>query len=340
MITMDVFKSDAFHATQMIAAVDKLGYVPGYLGSIPGLFEPVPVMTEAVYIEERSNAPALIQTSPRASAVPQIGGDKRTARPFATVRLAQGSRIMASELLGLRAMGEEQALETLIGRVNRRQLQLMRNMDLTFENLRLGCVQGTVLDADGSTIYNWATELGQTIPAEVDFDLDNANPASGALRKLVTAAKRSILRALKGLGGNAVRIYALCGDNFWDDLMAHPEIVAMFAATNEAQSLGRDVAFASFQFAGVTFVNYRGTDDTSTVSVGTDKAKFFPANAGIFQWAMSPGESFEHLGQDGQMFYSMMVPDERRNQFADVEVYSYPLPVCTMPSALYRAKRT
>jgi hypothetical protein len=36
----------------------------------------------------------------------------------------------------------------------------------------------------------------------------------------------------------------------------------------------------------------------------------------------------------------MIVPDKDRNMWADVEVYSYPLPVCTMPSALYQAKRT
>jgi hypothetical protein len=43
------------------------------------------------------------------------------------------------------------------------------------ENMRLGAVQGLLADADGTTIYNWATEFGQTIPAEVDFDLDAAS---------------------------------------------------------------------------------------------------------------------------------------------------------------------
>ena len=67
---------------------------------------------------------------------------------------------------------------------------------------------------------------------------------------------------------------------------------------------------------------------------------FFPVGAGIFKWAMSPGESFEHIGQLGQKFYPGIVVDKDRNQWADVEMYSYPLPVCTMPQALYRAKRT
>jgi hypothetical protein len=35
-----------------------------------------------------------------------------------------------------------------------------------------------------------------------------------------------------------------------------------------------------------------------------------------------------------------MLIDRDRNEWADVEAYSYPLPVCTMPQALHRARRT
>ena len=66
MITMDAFRADAFSAVTLTAAVDKLGYVPQYLGTVPGLFNDTPVRTTAVWIEERSNAPALIQTTERA----------------------------------------------------------------------------------------------------------------------------------------------------------------------------------------------------------------------------------------------------------------------------------
>ena len=142
------------------------------------------------------------------------------------------------------------------------------------------------------------------------------------------------------MGGNNVRIMALCGDAFWDDLIAHSEVRATYLNYQSAADLRSGSAFQSFYYGGIEWVNYRGTDDGSTVAVGTDKAKFFPVGAGIFQWVMSPGESFEHIGQMGQMFYSNMVTDKDRNQWADVEVYSYPLPVCTMPAALYRAKRT
>jgi len=42
----------------------------------------------------------------------------------------------------------------------------------------------------------------------------------------------------------------------------------------------------------------------------------------------------------GQPFYALQVPDLSRNAFVDVEVYSYPLPICTRPEMLQSAKRT
>lgn len=340
MLTMDVFKQDAFSSTSLTAVVDKVGYVPGYLGSLPGLFEPVPVRTEAVWIESRGTEAALIQTSPRGAPPDQKGGDRAEARPFKTRRLALSSRIMASELAFIRNFGSETEVKQLQTEIARRQFLLKRDHDLTFENLRLGCIQGIVTDADNSVIYNWATEFGQAIPAELDFDLDNANPASGALRKLCTQVVRSITRGLKGIGGAAIRVNAICGDDFWDLLIAHPEVRQTYLNYQAAAALRDPVAWETFVFGGISFSNYRGTDDNSKVAVPADKVKFFPAGAGIFQWAMAPGERFADLGTVGQQFYSAIVTDKDRDAWADVEVYSYPLPVCTMPQALHRGRMT
>lgn len=341
-LTLDVFNQDAFRATSMTTAVQKLDFVPGFLGSIPDLFVPDPVRTEDIWIEERSTGAVVLQTSPRGAPPHQTGGDRRTARAFKTRRIADASRITASELSGIRPFGEDQdELMALQIEVAHRQFKIKRNFQLTKENLRMGCVLGKVLDADGSTIYDWETEFGQTIPSEIDFDLDNASPAEGAVRKKCTAVRRSMLVGLKGVGTPRT-IMGLCGDAFWDDLTSHPEVVKTYTGWAAAADLrnGHGAAFSSFRYGEIDFVNYRGTDDGTTLTVGTDKCKFFPVGAGIFRWAMSPGESFEFINTLGVDDYSMMVLDKDRNAWADVEMYSYPLPVCTMPQALHRARRT
>jgi hypothetical protein len=342
MLPMDVFNADAFSATSLSTAIDKIDYVPEFLGTLPGLFGPDPVRTEVIWIEERTTGVVVLPFSPRGAPPHQTSGDKRKARAYRTLRFGDASRITASELLAIRAFGSEIDLKTLQSEVARRQMLMKQNFQLTKEFHRFNCVtDALVKDSDGSTLIDWAAEFSQTIPVELDFDLDNATPAEGAVRKKCTAVRRSIQVGLKG-AGTAREIVGMCGDNFWDDLTSHPEVVKTFTNWAAAADLrnGHGQEWSSFRYGEITFVNYRGTDDGTTLGVGTDKCKFFPLGAGIFRWAMSPGERFEHLGQLGQDTYSAIVVDKDRNSYADVEAYSYPLPVCTMPQALHRARRT
>ena len=339
MATLDVFAADAFDMMSMTAAVDKIGFKPQLLGSM-AVFDPVPVTTTTVFIEERSNEPALIQTSTRGAPVNRKGAEQRKVTNVETTRIAIADRITADQIQNIRAFGSESELQMVVNEVNRRQFILRRDMELTLENMRLSCVQGDVLDADGSSLFNWATLLNQTIPTEVDFVLDEGSPASGVLRKRCNVAKRSILRGLKGLGGTQVEIVALCGDAFYDDFTAHTEVRETFLQWSAAVELRKGNAFESFRFGSIDWVNYRSTDDESTVGINTNEAKFFPTGAGIFQTAFAPAETFDFVNTPGSPLYSWMVPDRDRNAYTDVELFSYPLHVCTMPQALYRARRT
>jgi len=100
-----------------------------------------------------------------------------------------------------------------------------------------------------------------------------------------------------------------------------------------------------FPVGDITWSNYRSTDDgdgtdTPVVGVPSTRAKFFPVNAGIFQMAYAPPPRFEFVNTLGLPTYSWMVLDEKRDMWADVETFSYPLAVCTMPGALLSGKRT
>jgi hypothetical protein len=343
MATLDIFKQDAFKLQSMLQAIDAVDYRPQRLGDM-GIFTPNPVRTEVVSIEKRAGTLALIQTSPRGAPLGQRNTEKRDIRDFRTVRIAESDRIMASELAGIRAFGTESELMQVQAEVARRLMGpvgLESKVELTLENMRLGAIHGVVKDADGSTIYDWFDELGVTQATEIDFDLDNASPASGAVRKKCSEVVRAMMKAAKGVWTPATRVHALCGDAFWDDLTAHSEVRQTYLNTQEASDLRNGNAYEIFNYGGITWENYRGTDDGSTVAVHTDKARFFPVNApGAFLEVFSPGEQFAHIGQLGQRLYPLIVPDRDRDMYADIESYSYPLHVCTRPLMLQRAKRT
>ena len=340
MANMDIFNADPFRAVSMTKAVDRLGHVPAILGDIPGLFEPVRVRTTDVFIEERGSSPALIQTDERGAPPRRRTESARSVRSFKTTRISQADTLTADQVAGIRAFGTETELQQVQQEVARKQMLCNRNIQLTKEHMRLGAVQGIVVDADGSVIYDWAGELGQTIPTEIDFDLDAADPESGIIRKKCNQVSRSITRNLQGMGGGQVRIMGLCGDDFWDDMTAHPEVRETYLNTQEAADLREGNAWESFRYGSITFSNYRGTDDGSTVAVPPDKCKFFPVGAGIFQRAQAPAETFDFVNTPGQDMYSWLVRDRDRNAWVDIEMYTYPLYVCVQPSALHRARRT
>jgi len=347
MATLDIFKQDAFRLTSMLQAIREVDYLPQRLGQM-GIFTPNPVRTETVAIEKRGETLALIQTSPRGAPLEQRNTEKRDIRDFRTVRIAKGDRITASELAGIRAFGSESELQQVQNEIMRRlagPAGLQSQVELTLENMRLGAIQGIVTDADDSVIRNWFTEFGVSQPAEIDFDLDNASPASGALVKLCDQVADNMRRAAKGVFNPTTIILGACGTNFWRDLIAHSEIRDVYHSMLQGGFrdgleglLGR---VPRIEYGGIVFFKYWGTDDDSTVAINTDKCKFFPANApGAFLEVFSPGEQFSHIGQLGERLYPMIVPDRDRDMYADIEVYSYPLHVCTRPLMLQRAKRT
>lgn len=339
MLSMDVFRGDAFSAVSLTAAVDRMGYVPGYLGSIPGLVEAKPIRTVDVWIEERSNAPVLIQTSQRGAEPSQKGGERRKARSFRTVRIMDASRIYADELQGIRAFGEETELMQLQAEVARRQFRMKQDFDLTHENMRFGVIQGKVVDADGSVINDWYEEFRKTPLDPFDFKLTPGG-VDGDLYKQCNAIRRALMRALQGVGGSGVAIHAIAADDFWDDFVTNQEVRETYKYAMDAKALQNQVggAWESFRYGNIIWHNYRGTDDNSELAVKSGSARFFPVGAGIFQKAQAPAESFEFVNTLGNDSYTWTVPDLKRNQYEDIEQAAYPLYVCTMPEALGEAQ--
>lgn len=334
MATMDVFEADGFSALEMTAALNKQDFLPTLLGDM-GLFDPQPIRTEKFAIEEQDEALALIQSSPRGAPLDRSHRQRRNFRDFRTVRLAEGDRITADEVQGIREFGQENELMQVQREVARRQMKLRRKVELTWENMRLGAVQGIVTDADGSTILNFFSEFGVTQPSEINFALGTASTdVQGKCAQVV----RQMQKAAKGAWSTSTRVIGLASDGFFDQLVSHDNVREAYKY-QQSQQLREQTAFQMLDFGGIRFINYRGTDDGSTVAIGANKCKFFPQDApGAFEVALSPAETFEFVNTPGQPFYTMLVPDRDRDMYVDVEVYSYPMFYPTRPKMLQRAR--
>jgi hypothetical protein len=341
---MNVFTQDAFSALELTSFIDKRPFNPTGIGSL-GIFEPLPIRTTALAVESRAGKLALIHTSPRGAPATERVTEKRSVRYFEAPRLFHADTLYASELQNVREFVGDSgvAVSTLMqvqSEVARRlagPTGLTASMEYTWEYHRLGAIQGILLDSDGSTLFNWFNEFGITQPSAISFSLSaGATAATGTIRPICNGIVRTMSRAGAGIFvPNVTRVVALCGDTFFDEFTNHMDVKQTYLNWNAAEDLRQGQAFQSFRFAGIEWINYRGSDDNSTVAIGTNAAKFFPVGApGAFQVAWAPSESAQWINQPGKPIYVQPIIDRDRNEFFRSEVKSYPLHICTRPEML------
>jgi hypothetical protein len=343
MVSLDIFNKDPFTTIQLTQAIEKVPFQPTLLGDM-NIFDPKPVRTEGIFVEERQGKLTLIQTSPRGTPPPsERVTEERTARYFKTPRLAEGDTIYAHELQNIRAFGEEAELMEVQAEVARRlsgPTGILKNLEYTEENMRLGALQGILLDADGSQIYSFFDEFQIAAPAEIAFDLAAQTP--NTLRLIINGIVRGMARASQGAFTPMTRIKALCGDQFYDGLVNHTDVVKTFLNWSAAADIREGTsggAFQAFPFAGIDWINYRGSDDGATIAVPTDKVKFFPVDApGVFTKVLSPADRMEFVGALGQPRYVYPIFDTQRNQWWRMEAYAFPLYMCNRPGVLYSGR--
>ena len=332
MASMDIFNNSAFSMTSLSGVVNKLDYQPQLLGEL-GLFEPMPVRTRTVFVDRRDGGLKLIPTSSTGSAPSELAEDDRDAVPLKTVRLAKGFTLYAAEVQDIRAFGSETELMQVQAEYLRRLARTRADVELTHEYHRLGALQGKLLDADGSTvIYDYFSQFGVTEASAINFAL--TTPGTDVRGKCAEVI-RAMARSAKGAFTTATTVHALVGDTFYDLLINHDQVVATYTGWAAATDLRRGEAFQAFTYAGITFHNFRGTDDNSTVAVATGEAKFFPIGAsGVFKKAMAPAEFGPFVQTPGVDTYALNIPDRDRQAWTRGEIYSYPLYICQQPQVL------
>lgn len=339
MASMDIFRDDAFSMVELSAAVREIEYIPQLLGSL-GIFDETGVYIRNISIEKKGDSLSLIPTSPDGSAPRQTMQEQANLRNFRTVRLADSFTLLASEVAGMRAFGSESELKVVQTEYAERMGTVRNNMDLTHEYHRLGALQGVLLDADGtSVIYDYFEEFDIDEEDEINFAL---NVEATDVRGLCHDLTRSMARSAKGAFTSATSVHALVGDDFYDALINHPKVVRTYEGWAAAADLRQNVAFQAFTFGGVTWHNYRGTDDNSTVAIDPDEAKFFPVGArDVFKKFMSPADEFmPFVNTKGQDTYAMNIIDKDREAWTKGELYSYPLYMCVKPQVLRKGKKS
>jgi len=335
---MDIFNDDAFSLVSLTAAINNLDFVPGRIGELAfaGVAEGVNSLT--VSIEQRGQGLTLVQTSPRGGPAPKEVQDKGNIRPVSIPQIKIEDTIGAHQIQGVREFGSTDQLRGVTAVVNGQLQKMARRLDLTLEYHRLGAVQGVILDADGSTLTNLFTLFGVSQEAEVDFALSTSTTD---VRGKCAGVIRTMKRNAKTVIPATAKVWALCSDDFFDALISHANVKGVYDGYAAAERrLGESYVHGVFEFGGIFFENYQGTDDNSTVAIAAAKAKFFWTGVpGLFAEYYAPADFMETVNTVGLPRYAKIAPDPKFNRFVDLHTQTNPLPLCLRPRTLMKAKK-
>ena len=337
---IDAFVADGFSTEELIAAVNRLDFLPQRLLQL-GIFEPRPISTTIATIERRQGVLRLVQSSPRGGPGDTRERNKREVIRIEVPHFQIDDRIYADEVQNVRAFGSQSALQGVQQLVQERLTSHRRDLEFTLEHHRMGAIEGLVLDADGSTLLDIRSEFSQAAVSKVQLDL--VGNIDGALRTAIqTSVIRPIARALK-MGGMRLEIRAFCGATFYDALVANAEFRASYLQQQEASELRKGTAFSATDFAGVMWEELRGSDEGTTPTeeisrVTTDECIFVPVVPGLFQQVFAPAPYDETVNQPGLPFYAKQVPD-RFQEYTDLRVQTNSICFCTVPEVLLKGDK-
>lgn len=327
---LDVFKSDAFGLTKLVAAINKIPYTPTRLGNL-GLFVDEGVSTLSVAIEMQGGTLTLVPTAARGAPGPAKNLDRRNVRNFNTVHLPQRVAVMADEVQGLRAFGSESEEEMAMRYLTKKMAVARRDLDITHEWQRMGALKGQVLDSDLSVIYNYFTEFGVSQSTQ---SIALSNTATKVLQAVVTL-KRTIEDKLGGVASRGVRV--LCSAEFFDALTSHAAVIEAYKYQQSTflRTDNRD----GFEFGGVVWEEYRGSVGGQRF-IAANKAYAIPEGVpDLFKTLYSPAPYLETVNTEGVPFYAKRKTLDYDTGL-EVQVQSNPLHLTTRPDAIVELTAT
>jgi len=342
MAELNVFEADGFSTINMTNAIENFDTIPGMLGGM-GLFQPKPVTSKDVFIEVKDESAGLLGLVPRGAPLQQYERGSRKKVNFEVPKIGEQETIWAHEIAGIRAFGSETEEMRVASVVGDRLMAQRQNVDYTKEYMRLAAIQGKFLDpSDGSVTYDYFSELGISEASAVSFELDvDTTNVKEKCEKLVIDVQRN---SKGGWIMGRTRLHSIVGDDFWFGLTQHPE-VEKFYQNHSAMMMMKDLdPSEQFEFGGIIWHRYIGSDDNSEIAVATDEAKFFPVGGrDVFDEVMAPADEWiEYVGAPGQSVYALRKVDREYDspRWVGYDVVSYPLFICNRPNMLRKGTLT
>lgn len=323
----DTFNTDAFSMISLTNSILKLPFMPQRIQQM-NLFQPKGITTTTAVIEEKAGTLELVMSAKRGAPASLGKEAKRTVRSFVIPHLPIEDTILAESIQDVRAFGSENAQQGIASVVNERLTAMKNNIMVTIEHMYAKTLQGKLLDADGTELFDFFSEFGITETTE-DFKL-------GTSTEDIRQHCMDVIDAIEeALGAGAYQhIHALCGKSWFEDFINADNVKAAYVRFQDGAMLRNDVR-KGFEFAGITFEQYRGVVSSQSFIPST-VARFFPVGVtDLFVTSYAPADFIETVNTVGKPMYAKQrILDYDKG--IELHAQSNPLPMCTRPAVLVK----
>ena len=327
---------------QFVDLTDEIQYIPNKWGRVGemGLFTPRGTTQLAVTFDRTDNVLSVLTDKQRGSA-PQYGkNEDRKTYSYATFFYPANDKVAPEDIQGRRRAGSASETDTVGEAVARKLANLQRAHSQTREYMEMQALKGLVKAPGVAAANNLYTDFGFT-EKEVDFLLGtDTTDIDGKIREVVRHIEDNVFS-----GGSIGGIRVLVSPEFFDKLIAHPNVREAYQGYQNANQMGggqvlRDDLRRSFVHQGIAFEEYRASvtlsDGSAERFIAEDEGHAFPVGVeDMFETWFSPAHHMDFVNTIGEDMYAWSVPAQ---DGSGIEIYSQsaPVAICRRPQALVK----
>ncbi len=304
-----------------------------------GIFSKETTNQETLTLEEITTGFGLV-TDVHRGARHQVSMDHtRRMHAFAMPHFTLDDAITPRDVQGKRAFGVD-ALET-VAAVRARKLETIRqSWAATMEKAHWHTiVTGTAYAPNATVAYDWYAQFGATRKV-VDFQLNTST--TDLIQKTEEVFAHIQDNALDG----SVRgeIFAVASPEFFNKLIGHPTMKALWLAYQQSPQIlrdrltarGYDARYREFTIGNITYIEYRGVGPDGVRYIPANDCYFMPSDMGDnFTTYFGPADHFDFVNTQGQEMYAFEYGDNR-GQMIEIQTESNFIDVLRRPQLIVR----
>jgi hypothetical protein len=325
---------------EMVDRTPEILVVPNQWGLINqlGIFGEEGVAEHTIQVEKQTFTAGSILDRVRGERANVSKDANREVHAFPVPHFPIDDYVSPQDIQGRRAYGSDNVEQEAL--VIARKLDRLAKMHFqTMEVARAQAITaGTVYAPNGTVSVDWYSSFGIT-RTEIDIDLDQSTTDPIAKIESVIAAIQDNLLS----GEIPTGIVALCSPVFFNRLIQHAKVVnayqyyvsTMEPLRNRLAAQGLDSRYREFYYAGVRFIEYRGSYG-GTALIPSGDAYFLPTGmTDSFKTFFSPANKFDLVNTIGERLYAFEYRDNRGEKI-EIQTETNFINMLRLPQAIVR----